>query len=70
MLSDGAVEAFWETMITLATAAGVCVSIISLAAHLNEVRAVRSAGEASVGESLPTTGIVGANVTPSASSLN
>jgi len=70
MLSDGVVEALWKTMITLATAAGVCVSIISLAAHLNEVSAVRSAGEASVAASLPTTGIGGANVTPSASSLN
>jgi hypothetical protein len=34
MLSDSFVEAMWETGIALATAAGICVSVISLAAHL------------------------------------
>jgi hypothetical protein len=42
MLSDGFVETLWETLIALATAAGICVSVISLAGHLNEVRAARS----------------------------
>jgi hypothetical protein len=63
MLSDGFVEALWETMIALATAAGICVSVISLAAHLNETRAVRSAGE-------PTAGVAGLNGAPSTSHLN
>jgi hypothetical protein len=48
MLSGGFVEASWEPLIALATAAGTCVSIISLATHLNEMHAVRSAGEPSI----------------------
>ena len=70
MLSDGFVEALWETMIALATAAGICVSVISLAAHLNEMRSVRSAGDASVAASASMTGVVGVNVAPSTSNLN
>ena len=70
VLSDGFVEALWETMIALATAAGICVSVISLAAHLNETRATRSAGEASVAASAPTAGVSGLNGAPSTSNLN
>ena len=69
-LSDGFAEALWETMIALATAAGICVSVISLAAHLNETRAIRSAGEASVAASAPTAGVSGLNGAPSVSNLN
>ena len=58
MLSDGFVEALWETLIALATAAGICVSVISLAAHLNEMHAVRSAGQPSIA---PTAGVAGLN---------
>jgi hypothetical protein len=70
MLSDGVVEVLWETMIALATAAGICVSVISLAAHLNETRAVRSAGDGSVAASASMTGAAGINVAPSTSNLN
>jgi hypothetical protein len=65
IMSDGFVEALWETLIALATAAGICVSVISLAAHLNEMHAVRSAGEPSVAPSAPT-----ASMAPSTSNLN
>jgi hypothetical protein len=68
--SEGFAEALWETIIALATAAGICVSLISLAAHLNETRAVRSAGEAAVAASAPTAGVSGLNGAPSVSNLN
>jgi hypothetical protein len=68
IVSDGFVEALLETMVALATAAGICVSVISLAAHLNETRALRSAGDASVSASASMTGVVGA--APSTSNLN
>ena len=70
MLSDSFVAAMWETVIGLATAAGICVSVISLAAHLNETRAVRSAGEPSVATGAPTAGIAGLNGAPSTADLN
>jgi len=70
MLSDSFVEAMWETVIALATAAGICVSVISLAAHLNETRAVRLAGEPSVAAGAPTAGIAGLNGAPSTANLN
>jgi hypothetical protein len=70
MLSDSFVEAMWETVIALATAAGICVSVISLAAHLNETRAVRSAGEPSVVAGAPTAGIAGLNGASSTVNLN
>jgi hypothetical protein len=69
-LSHGFVEALWETMIALATAAGICVSVISLAAHLKETRAVLSAGEPSIAASAPTAGVAGLNGPPSTSNLN
>jgi hypothetical protein len=52
MLSDSVVETWWETLIALATAAGICVSVISLAGHLNEARTARS-GEVSITPSAP-----------------
>jgi hypothetical protein len=70
VLSDGFLEALWETMIALATAAGICVGVIGLAAHLNETHAVRSAGDASVPAGAPVTGVADINVAPSTSKLN
>ena len=70
MLSDGFVEALWETTIALATAAGICVGVISLAAHLNETRAVRSAVGPSVAASVPTAGVADLNGAASTSNLN
>jgi ABC-type nickel/cobalt efflux system permease component RcnA len=64
MLSDGFVEALWETMIALAMGAGICVSVIGLAAHLNETRAVRSAGDAPVAARASMSGVTGVNVAP------
>jgi hypothetical protein len=58
MLSDGFVETLCETLIALATAAGICVSVISLAGHLNEARAARS-GEPSVTASASTSRVTG-----------
>ena len=58
MLSDGFVETLWETLIALATTAGICVSVISLAGHLNEARAARS-GASSAAASAPTTRVTG-----------
>jgi hypothetical protein len=46
MPSEGFVETMLETLITLAAAAAICISMVSLAAHLNEVRVVRSAAAA------------------------
>jgi hypothetical protein len=71
MLSDGFVEALWESIIALATAAGICVSVISLAAHLNETRTARSEGGPSIAAGAPTAGITGLNSAPSTiSTLN
>jgi len=41
IMSDGYIEEIWETLIALATAAAICISVISLAVHLNETRAAR-----------------------------
>ncbi len=68
MLSDGFVEALWETLIALTTAAGICVTVISLAAHLNETRAARSEGGPSNAAGAPTAGIAGLNTAPSTTS--
>ena len=70
MLSDGFVEALWETIIALATAAGICVSVISLAAHLDETRAARSAVGLPSAASAPTAGIADLNGAPATSNLN
>ena len=40
---DGFAEAMWETLIPLIIVAGICVSVINLAAHLNETSAALSA---------------------------
>jgi hypothetical protein len=69
LLSDGSIEAVWETIIALATAAGICVSVISLAAHLDRTRMARS-GEPSFSASVPTQGVTGLNGAPSTSNLN
>jgi hypothetical protein len=58
MLSDSIADTLWETLIGLATAAGICVSVISLAGHLNEARAAR-AGTPSVTAAAPTTRVTG-----------
>ena len=39
IMSD--IEEIWETLIALATAAAICISVVSLAVHLNETRAAR-----------------------------
>jgi hypothetical protein len=70
LLSDGFVEALWETIIALATAAGICVSVISLAAHLNEIRAARSAVGLPAAASTPTAGIADLSGAPATSNLN
>jgi hypothetical protein len=70
VLSDGLVEVLWETVISLAAAAGICVSIISLASHLNETRAVRSAVGPSVAASAPTVGVADINGAAATSNLN
>jgi hypothetical protein len=41
IMSDGYIEEIWETLIALATAAAICISVVSLAVHLNETRAAR-----------------------------
>jgi hypothetical protein len=56
MLSDSIIETLWETLIALATTAGICLGVISLAGHLNEARAARS-GAPSVTAGAPTTGV-------------
>jgi hypothetical protein len=55
-------------LIALAMAAGISVSVISLAAHLNEARAVRSAS--SVSASAPSVGVARLNSAPATSTLN
>ena len=70
MLSDGFIDALWETLIALATAAGICVSVISLAAHLDETRAARSAVGLPAAAGAPTAGIADLNGAPTTSNLN
>jgi hypothetical protein len=45
IISDGFVEVMWETLIALATVAAICISVISLAAHLNDARTIRDGAE-------------------------
>ena len=70
MPSDGFVEALWETIIALATAAAICVSLISLASHLNETRAARSEVGPSIAASAPTAGVANLKGAPATSNLN
>jgi hypothetical protein len=44
LLSGGFVEAMWETLIALAMAAAICISLISLATHLNNAKTIRESG--------------------------
>lgn len=41
--SAGLVEAIWDTLFALATATAIYLGVASLAGHLNEVQAARSA---------------------------
>jgi hypothetical protein len=41
IVSDGFIEATWEMLIALGTAAAICVGVVTLAAHLNATRHVR-----------------------------
>lgn len=66
MWSDGIVEFLWDTLIALATAAGICVSITSLATYLNETRQVRLAGD----RSATSSSMAGVDVAPSTSNIN
>ena len=68
-LSDSFVQAWSETMIALAAAAGIAISVLSLAAHPDEQRPVRSA-ETPVAASAPTTGGAGVDGSPPTSNLN
>ncbi len=59
-MSDGLVEAMWETLVALVVAAAICIGITSLSACLNEVRTARASvaaaahsGAATVTSSLP-----------------
>jgi hypothetical protein len=40
-MSDGFIEATFETLFALAIAAAICVGVISLSVHLNEARNAR-----------------------------
>jgi hypothetical protein len=42
--SGGMIEAIWETLFALATAAAICVGVVRLADHLNDARVARNAG--------------------------
>jgi hypothetical protein len=44
LLSGDFIEAMWETLIALATAAAISISLISLSAHLNKAKTLREAG--------------------------
>ena len=70
MLSDGSPETMLETVIALAMAGAVCLSLVSLADHLNETRAVRSAGKASLAVNAPAAGVVGLNGAATTSNLD
>jgi hypothetical protein len=40
-MSDGFIEATFETLFALAIAAAICVGVITLSVHLNEARSAR-----------------------------
>jgi hypothetical protein len=42
ILSDGFIEAMWDLLIALGTAAAICIGVISLSAHLNAAQTVAS----------------------------
>jgi hypothetical protein len=45
IVSDGFIEAMWEMLIALGTAAAICIGVVSLSAHLNAVQKVRGIAE-------------------------
>ncbi|HLK83516.1 MAG TPA: hypothetical protein VKT99_18770 [Xanthobacteraceae bacterium] len=47
---EGIAEAMWETLIALATVAAISISIVSLAAHLNQARVVVEAAQTPSGQ--------------------
>jgi hypothetical protein len=61
--ADGFTEAMWETLIAVAMAVAICISLISLSTHLNEVKTVREAGlrsaPSTAGQHLPSAANVG-----------
>jgi hypothetical protein len=61
VLSDGLVEVLWETVISLAAAAGL---------RVNETRAVRSAAGPSVATTVSTAGVADLNGAAATSNLN
>jgi hypothetical protein len=65
-ISDGFIEATFETLFALAIAAAICVGVISLSVHLNEARSARGAA-ADMAQAAPATG---ASVAASASNFN
>ena len=73
IMSEGFIEAMLETLIALATAAAVCVSVISLSAHLNEAR---TAPAAVAGATPPTaegplpSGVAGVGASEQTSNFN
>jgi hypothetical protein len=44
-MSDGLIEAMWETLVALAVAAAICIGITSLSACLNEARTTRASAD-------------------------
>ena len=44
--TDGLIEVAFETLIALATAAAICVGLVSLAVHLDAALTARAAAEA------------------------
>jgi hypothetical protein len=69
LLSGGFIEAMWETLIALAMAAAICVSLISLSAHLNKAKTLREAGvgtmQTTAEHRLPSVANIGAAETAS-----
>lgn len=49
-LSDSFVETMWDTLISLAMAAGICISLISLAVQLNKARSAAAATPTAVSD--------------------
>jgi hypothetical protein len=45
IVSDGFVEAMWEMLIVLGTAAAICIGLVSLSVHLNATQKVRGIAE-------------------------
>jgi hypothetical protein len=65
-MSDGFIEATFETLFALAIATAICVGVISLSVHLNEARSARGPA-ADMAQAAAATGPSGA---ASASNFN